>query len=639
MLSITSTRIKKAFLNPKGAFVYLKNYFKGEILRLKIKLNLLPKKNDLSYLLKERDYKFFTDNEDFLNEIANQDFVIEVAERILNNEFGFLGVSPKQLKEIEWNKDIGSGHLWPNEFYLDLRENLSKDFGNGWDIKNVWELSRFHYLIPLSLAYWKTGKEKYLNKWQELISDWIKNNPVYYGANWLIAMEVAIRACNWIFSWEIIRKKINELQIHYEDTNKNFLEKFFGFLIEHGRFIFNNLEFAPVKSNHYLSDIVGLIYLGVFFQKTKEGKKWLNFAKKALEQEIKDQVFGDGVDYELSISYHRYKTELFLWAFWLLKINGFEISKETASKLEKMIDFVKTYTKPDTLAPQIGDSDDSRLHLIWEDFYHWEKRNHFATLKLFSYFKEEKFRKQPLKISEEINSCFFSQAKFLIALSNDFHFITGRGEACNGKGGSHIHNDILSFELNINGEDVIVDPGTYVYTKDILSRNKFRSTRQHNVCFINGGEQNELTNDIFYYPQKNKLKILEQFEDESKIYFFGQLNNYFRKFIIDKKEKSLEIEDKISGDNLSLEWNFHLAPQIKIWLKEKTKEKFREIILLGEKTKFIFRVPNNLDCAIIEDEVSPSYGVKVPAKTIRLSEFLSPNSPNEFKFKIEPIKK
>jgi len=205
-------------------------------------------------------------------------------------------------------------------------------------------------------------------------------------------------------------------------------------------------------------------------------------------------------------------------------------------------------------------------------------------------------------------------------------------------GVSHTHNDILSFELNVNGEDIIVDPGTYVYTKDTLLRNRFRSSRQHNVCFINNEEQNELTRDIFYYPQKNKLKVLEHFENESKIIFSGQLNSYFRKFIIDKKEKSLEIEDKILGDNLNLEWNFHLAPQIKIWLKEKTERKFREIILLGEKTKLIFRVSNDLDCVIIEDEVSPSYGVKVPAKTIRLSGFLSQSSPKEFKFKMEPIK-
>ena len=632
MFSITSTRLKKAVLNPKGALIYLKNYLKGEILKLKLKFNLLPKKIDLSYLSKERNYKFFTDNEDFLKEIANQDFIIETAERILNNEFGFLGINPKQLKEIEWNKDIGSGHLWPNEFYLDLRENLSKDFGKGWDIKNVWELSRFHYLIPLSLAYYLTGKQKYLNKWQELISDWIRNNPVYYGPNWLIAMEVAIRACNWLFSYEIIQRRTVLLQ------SGEFGEMFQNSLFEHGRFIFNNLEFAPIKSNHYLSDIVGLVYLGVFFQKTKEGKKWLNFANKALEEEIKNQVYDDGVDYELSISYHRYKTELFLWAFWLLKINGFEISEETAKKLVKMVDFVKIYTKPNDLAPQIGDSDDSRLHLIWEDFYHWEKRNHFAVLKLFFYFKEKKPQEQPLKISEEINSFFFPQAKFLIASSNDFYFITGRGEACNGKGGSHTHNDILSFELNVNGEDIIVDPGTYVYTKDTLLRNRFRSSRQHNVCFINNEEQNELTRDIFYYPQKNKLKVLEHSENESKIIFSGQLNSYFRKFIIDKKEKSLEIEDKILGDNLNLEWNFHLAPQIKIWLKEKTERKFREIILLGEKTKLIFRVSNDLDCVIIEDEVSPSYGVKVPTKTIKLSGFLSQSSPKEFKFKMEPIK-
>jgi hypothetical protein len=46
----------------------------------------------------------------------------------------------------------------------------------------------------------------------------------------------------------------------------------------------------------------------------------------------------------------------------------------------------------------------------------------------------------------------------------------------------------------------------------------------------------------------------------------------------------------------------------------------------------------NLNCVIIEDEVLPSYGVKLPAKTIRFSGFLEKDSQKEFEFKIEAMK-
>ena len=60
--------------------------------------------------------------------------------------------------------------------------------------------------------------------------------------------------------------------------------------------------------------------------------------------------------------------------------------------------------------------------------------------------------------------------------------------------GTHTHNDLLSFELNINGQDLIVDPGTYLYTSSPSFRNEFRSTRKHNTIEVDGEEQNEFIN-------------------------------------------------------------------------------------------------------------------------------------------------
>lgn len=642
MLSFTVSRIKKAMFHPKEALFYFKNYFKGQALRLKLKLGLLPTlRVDIDAVLKNSNYQFFTNDEKFLEEVVNQDFVLPVADKILHNEFGFLGILPKTLKHIDWFEDIKTDHSWPGAFYLDLREAIAKDYtkANGWDIRNVWELSRFHYLVPLALAFYKTGDQKYLLKWQNLITDWIENNPVYYGPNWVLAMEVAIRASNWIFSYEIIKSKLT-----ISESDNNFLAKFYTSLLEHGVFIFNNLEYAPIKSNHYLSDIIGLIYLGLVFSETNQGTKWLHFAVRAIQQEMKDQVYSDGVDYELSIAYHRYKTELFLWGSWLLKLNNICLEEEFWQQLKKMIDFTQSYTKTNGLAPQIGDSEDSRLHLIWENYYNWEKRSHLALLKLSVYVLGDEGNHE--KDSGLVKT--FPQAGFYIIKDKDFFLVTGRNKACYGKGGSHTHNDLLSFELNYQGEDFIIDPGTYCYTSNYQVRNKFRSTRAHNTVMVDEAEQDIFGKDPFFIEQKAQLMIKEIKETSNEVAVTINHNGYQRlvqplihqrKFILDKITKNLTIEDSFEGEGRHcLEWNFHLAPDVKLWLKEQgNKSDFRDIVLLGRKNKLLLMTPPSLNCAIIEDEVSPSYGIKIPAKTIRVSGFFSPADCNKFLFKVKSI--
>ncbi len=678
MISITSSRIKKALLHPQGAFLYLKNYLKGEIIRQKCKhpaflrvdlKRLLGKKiysNPQKYFLSRKQPYFFTEDHYFLEEIANQDFIIPTANRISRQEFGFLGLIPKTIKIIDWNEDIRSGYHWPYAFYLDLREHLPQDYNKGRDIKMVWELSRFHYLVPLALAYYKTGEKLYLEKWQSLILDWIKKNPIYYGPNWLNAMEVAIRACNWIFSFEIIKQKIQDTrysdsdEVGIDDSQQSrdqiedvFLEKFITSLIEHGRFIYNNLEYAPLPSNHYLSDLTGLFFLGVMFPEIKEAKKWLAYSQKSLEREIKRQVYQDGVDYELSISYHRYVLELFLWVDWLAKLNGISFSDNFERILRKMIEFSWSYLKPNGLAPQIGDSDDSRLFLVWDDFYNWEKRDHSSLFKLYEKAKGEKWNELEKTCRAFPQSGYYimrdSPAQVLqnkIWTGNGFYLITGRNKCCFGKGGSHVHNDILSFELAMEGEDIIIDPGTFVYSADKEMRNLFRSTNFHNTVVIDGKEQNRLSSDIFFIYQDAQLTVNQWKKSKEKIIWEGKHNGYARlrysvihkrRFEFQRKPRVLFLIDSFRGKGKhTLQWNFHLAPSIKVWVKEHS-EKTRDIILMGKSHSFLFSAPKTLNCAIMKEVVSPSYGNKIPAKTIRFSGFLGGGSPNEFHFRLEPL--
>jgi len=229
----------------------------------------------------------------------------------------------------------------------------------------------------------------------------------------------------------------------------------------------------------------------------------------------------------------------------------------------------------------------------------------------------------------------------------DFYLITGRNKCCYGRGGSHVHNDILSFELSMLGNDFIVDPGTYVYTSDFKKRNKFRKTRAHNTVVIDNQEQNPISKDPFYIEQTGELTINQWKTTEEEIILEAEHNCYERlrcsvihnrTFSFNKKERVLHIKDKFKGrGDHKLEWNFHLSPEIKIWVKENKAEQ-KEIILIGNNGSLIFSIPNILNCVIIEDKVSLSYGNKIPAKTIRLMGFLKQGFPKEYEFSFKPLK-
>ena len=56
----------------------------------------------------------------------------------------------------------------------------------------------------LAIAYRFTKDEKYVIEIKNQIIDWINNNPYCCGPNWVCAMDVGIRASNWLVALEIV---------------------------------------------------------------------------------------------------------------------------------------------------------------------------------------------------------------------------------------------------------------------------------------------------------------------------------------------------------------------------------------------------------------------------------------------------
>ena len=617
-----------------------------------------PKKF-LEYFKTPNTLKFFIDGtkkEEVTKKIReiypkSIDQTIKDADKICEHVFDLLGSGETDLKKlalmyglkakengyvpINWQQDFKSGKIWHLKYIEEIERINLKDES---DIKVPWELSRFQHIPTLGKAYWYTGDEKYTKEFMNQTEDWFDNNPVYFGVNWYWAMDASTRAVNWI--WGCFFFKDSPLI-----TNK-FAIILFRSLLEHGKFIFRNLEFGQIRGNHYISDIVGLIYLGFLFQETKEGGKWLKKGLSALEEEMKFQVYPDGVHFEGSISYHRLVAELFLSSVILCKINNVEIPERIIVKLEKMVDFTMYYTKPNGAAPIIGDADDGRLYKLAGN----EVNDHRYLLNIgavlfnrsdfkaaYPEFNEEsywllggegykKFNEVPLK-EKCVSSKAFPDNGFYIMRKDDLYMFICGGHQKKPLHTGHMHNDTLSFELYAGDKAFIIDPGTYVYTSHPDWRNKFRSTAYHNTVVVDGIEQNEFSKgDVFRLKSFDALAKVNKWESneeydlfDSEHYGYHKLENpitHRRKIYFDKKEKYWEITDVLAGKGKHLfEWYFHFAA-----MKLEQDEKNPLIVRTkcnGANIELVPRdAPFGMECKILEGWVSYSYGRKVRAPVV-----------------------
>jgi hypothetical protein len=538
---------------------------------------------------------------------------------------------------IDWHLDYKSGYRWPeNTWYRDIPYGHK----HGVDIKVPWELARMQHLPLLVWAYIlaKEGKpgfrspQTYIKEFRNQILDFIATNPPRFGVNWRCTMDVAIRVVNWLVTYDLFKAYGAELDEAFE-------KEFFLSIYQHGKHIIDNLEWNDnLRGNHYLSNIVGLLFVAAYLPCTSETNSWLAFGVQELINEVKYQFNLDGANFEASTSYHRLSTEMVIYATALLL--GLPEKKQVALKsydcrllnilpklkpapipsytlvgnhllipfppwyierLEKMVEFTIHITKPNGKVIQIGDNDSGRflkLQLVFEskadcsslDENYLDHRHLVAAMNGFfdredftaftgqgwleievvrslagnthlpSYFSKAKGNKD----QNEFKLYVYTAFGLYIYLSMNMYLAVRCGSIGQNGNGGHAHNDNLSFELNVKGEDFIVDGGSYLYTALPKIRNDFRSTRAHNTLSMHGFEQNRWEKGLDgLFSLKNDVKArIVQYNDEC---FEGEyLSNgvkHGRSFKLGRS--NIIIEDTVEGDVFG-ELNLNLAPDVEI---------------------------------------------------------------------------
>ncbi len=568
------------------------------------------------------------------------------AEQIMEHRVDFLGSGLVDLgPEIDWHRDFKSGYRWPSAFYLDVQVTRLDDDS---DAKVPWELSRGHQLLTLARAAVLFDDERYAAELERQLDSWLEANPPGHGINWVNAMEVALRAVNWVWAAGTLESKRpldGELRARLATS-----------LRVHARHVAANLEGTPfLRSNHFLADVLGLAVVGASFEDEPAARRWLRLGQRSLEREILKQVHDDGLAFEASLAYHGLVLEMFLIAREAAARVGSPFSPAFDERLRRMLVASRAVRHPDGRVPQLGDSDSGRVlpagfdrpatidHLLWlgaavvggERPLDGDPHEEVAwTLGIDAW-----RRAAELPRAAADTPTAFPRGGLYVLRSSDAHAVLRCGDVGQNGNGGHAHNDALSFELSF-GTPLVVDSGTYVYTADPAARNAFRGTAAHNTVVVADEEINPFEPGRLFELHQAGTPRVESWEDAPDEVRVVATHDGYRRLTppvvhrrtltLSRRRPRLEVRDELLGQGEQHATGFlHLAPGTTV---ERTADGAFALRRGEARARLAF------DGAVVEVRdgwCSETYGVRVHAPVLAAS--VAGELPLAFGYVIEAV--
>jgi len=187
-----------------------------------------------------------------------------------------------------------------------------------------------------------------------------------------------------------------------------------------------------------------------------------------------------------------------------------------------------------------------------------------------------------------------------------------------GRGG-HGHNDALSFDLVLDGRDIIIDSGCFVYTSSREMRKQYVSAFAHNVATIDDMEPAPINEQRFIHATFMETKVSEWDVGADMDCFGGEHHGYEklaqpvvykRGICLLKHPERVLIEDTFQGiGEHHVAIRFHFAPG---WQLERNGQRIHlrhnddavlDYYLTWSEPGMEFRCE--------ESYYSPSYGIKI----------------------------
>jgi hypothetical protein len=530
-------------------------------------------------------------------------------------------------KEIKWHCDIFSGESFPLIFSKKINIRNNPDLS----AKNVWEINRLQFLTHISLNYHQTGDTLYLDQFIRIMDSWIIENPYLIGINWYSNIEINIRLINWFFCWEIL--DVNKLAGLNPVFGKFVSEKWIPSIYQHCKYSYSNPSRFSSANNHLISEYSGL-FIASSLWKFKESGLWLEYSQKGLEREIVKQ-HSEGINKEEAAEYIQFITDFFLLPCVVGEKTKYAFSEIYSRTLKMIFEYILEFIDIRGNYPVYGDGDDGKVVCLAPD----SNFNNFISLLTSAsvLYKDHRFKlkmtsfdlKNEILFGNKGRETFDSLKENTENRKSAFYKYEGHFIFRNQKEGkeiylhfnaaplgylslaAHGHADALSIIMNINGCQIIVDPGTYCYHVAKKWRNYFVSTMAHSTICIDGRNQADHAGDTIwlnhYKCHALSVKSNGTHESVSAEHNGYRRTKHLREVLFNKYERTFTINDDLTmSDDLDRECIllYHLHPDIRV---DKVAS---NIFSLAHQTgiRLSVTIQDFPDCSIINGREDPVLG-------------------------------
>jgi hypothetical protein len=411
------------------------------------------------------------------------------------------------------------------------------------------------------------------------------------------------------------------------------------FLFYHGRHLYRYQSKYSSNNNHAIAEAFGLFLIGVYFPSFPQSRKWKNFGQKVLERESLRQIVDDGGSYECSTTYLSFVFDFFLLFKLVCEQNNIHYDERLDKRLEKSCDFIATLLDENGNITNIGDQDSAVLvNFGLNNLENFESilntgavifnrpdlcRDNFPDVKTLLLLGEERvnaFREKsdPAK-AEKKETTLLCRRFAESGLSVIKDTVAGKQIVFTGNATllgmpplyAHGHLDALSFCLNVEGFEIFVDPGTYLYHSGGKWRTYFRSTAAHNTIRIDGQDFTDMPSDFMF--GKPYAVVNHVLDDQGEVVVWSaehdaytRLNNpvmHKRSIEWSKEDNTFTILDTLqtTGEHL-VEMFFHFHPDCVVELEA------GRVLVKREDVVFELEFDNALEIKLFNGSEKPLLG-------------------------------
>lgn len=371
----------------------------------------------------------------------------------------------------------------------------------------------------------------------------------------------------------------------------------------------NRLE-RELLANHLFKNAKALVFAGALLE-APETNRWRVLGQRLLRQQIAEQILPDGGHIERSPMYHAWILDDLLDVQHLFESHPpliRECALEVSQAVKSMARYLNEIAHPDGEIPLFNDS---QLEV---------------TRPTAQILEEAGESSRNLPESTAVKAMYDSGYAFIRDPSSNSFLIFDCGPLGPDYQPGHGHSDVLSYELSLHGQRVIVDTGVSSYELS-PERHYERSTAAHNTVRVDGFEQAEIWAG-FRVGRRPEVSPIRFGEIEGCQFVQGSHGGYkhldvlHSRAIIRLTSNSWCFVDTLSGKgNHKIESFIHFHPAVQIVPYMGTQASFPEVmvprwVLEFNGSRYLFLVLGEGTITCTEAWYSPGFAVRLPQSVI-----------------------